>query len=898
MPTNYLNNLNNVIKTNSSTITNADNRDSLSLFSRRVTSDLNSIKDYINNVVYTSYGSLCSKPLYPYDVLESGLSGNTIVTYPEDLGNTKYNSELFWIKPIDGTDGRPATIKESFDYILSNMSEKLVEISNATVDLSDLWDQIRCNSNNLDKVRADSFGKQYNFNCTSTPFLQWPLAKHIYELFNQLVDGHNITDLDSLNNGADYPVLSINALIQPANLNQAGIAEIAEYLETALVTETSPIGNQLVISPKSLYQALSINAISNDPAQRFQNLLRERVKEVALEKIQEASINDLDDVDTTVVVNDHVLAWSSADQKWKPREFDNSLVSNLGTNSNPSNISDLIYPDNEIPYYHAEYNNVISNTLVWSKFLNTWTKKTPEMVNSLTTTFKNLSGYRIDVKNSIGSRVNNIPVFYKNIPFVFKAAPYKQLITNSSPDVINYISRGKYQNNSNAFIFNENIGVIDNRNKYLSQNTCSRFDISQNEEHGEVVVSLLPLVKEFSFAFNYTYKYFSKEKILGLCRSDLDYNEPLTSFSVNSKQPYLNFLVNLGILVGNSDYTEINALILRNANNQDVDVALKQLFDLYLDSYNDDVFSTLTNEQKNDFVKTFFLNLIKEETSKVTTAFNFFLREQKSVIDLDTNVELSNIASLQNSSSIPGLSKHNVSLQDKGFSKIMVLGPYSMGDELYICPGSILDTRGIEGGVGICISETFLNYTLYEIFTQYYFANQNQLSIVDSQTLVEYLFPLPSAANINLASVVTLFESTTLKDLFFSHDDLGLDNALVELKFLESVGTIVNSFNSMDYDLSVGVNSFCENLLEIDGSSATTKYSTANHVNNASLVEDYTDFLYFSLKYKDIDTLIETWLESNDTIQNRLLFTTYYTRRNEALKLLRSLSLVDAKIKL
>lgn len=898
MPTNYLNNLNKVLSVNTSTITNTENRDSLSLFSRRVTSDLNSVKDYINNVLYTSYSTLTSKPQYPYDVLESGLSGLTIVTYPDSEGNNKYNNEMFWIKATDGNDGRPATIKESFDYILANMAEKLVEISNTATDLSDLWDQIRCDVNNTERLKKDTFGKQYNLNCTNTSSLQWPLSKHIYELFNQLIDGHNIATLNSLNDGSEYPSLSLNALINNASYSQAGIVEIATDLEAAILNETNAANNQLALSPKSLYNTLSSTAIDNNSSLRNQNLLRERIKEVALDKIQESSISELNDVSITDPINNEVLSWSSTENSWVSKTLDINNLSNLGTYNNKSNLTDLKHPNDSIPYYNEEHNNVVNSTLVWSKFLNSWTKKTPELINNITTTFRNLSGFRIDVKNDIGSRANNISVFYKNIPYVFKAAPYTKLITNSSSNVINYISRGKYQNRSNAFIFNENISTIDNRNKYLCQNTCSRFDISKNTEHGEVIDTLAPLTFKYEFKNSYTYLYMSKDKITGICRSDLDYKEPITSFSLNSKHPYLNFLTNLGLLLQSSDFTEINSLILRNANNEDVDVALKQFFDLYLQTYNDDVFSNLTNEQKNNYTKLFFLQILKKETSKLTVDLNFFLKEQQASVDLNTNIELDNISSLQNSSSIPGLSKHNVSIQDSGFTKVMMLGPYSNGDSIYLCPGSILDTRNIEGGIGVCISESFLNQTLFEVLAHYYYSKEKQLIALSVEDLVTYIFPLPSAAQIDTSSIVDFYQNTTLKELFFDHEDLGIDNPLVEIRFLESLGTILNSYSTMDYQQLEGINLFCENLLEINSESVTTKFSTVNYVNNQNISEDYTDYLYFALKFKGIDKAIETWLQSNDTSANRILFVTYYQRRNEILKCLRALSLVDIQIKL
>lgn len=900
MAINYLNNLNKIVKINSAAITNASNKDALIINSRRNRDDLNNISSYINSIVYPAFSMLCSKPKYPYDVLESGISGMTIVTYPEEQGNNKFNTELFWKPGINNSNGRPCTIKESFDYIMANMVEKVVEITQSTVDLNDLWDAIKCNTLNSSKIAKDAFGSKYELNCNHNPFLEWSLARHIYEIFNQVISGHTNSSKDNLllDPSDNYPTLSLANNVEPATTVIAGSVEIATIREIATLgrKENSTSGNhELVITPLNLYNSLDKE---NDTIENSaDNLLREKVKEIALEKINESSITELNDVTANNPNNDQVLAWSSEENNWMPKTFSSNVESNIGTHNNSSNLTDIQYPESQIPYYDEEFNNVVSTALVWSKFLNTWTKRTPESINSITTTFKNLSGYRIPIKNNVNARATNISIYYKNIPYVFKAAPYKQLITNSKPDVVNYISRGKYQNRSNAFIFNENIAVIDNRNKYLCQNTCSRFDINENDQHGVVVDTLVPLTYKYEFKYQYQYEYASKDKLIGICRSDLDYEEPLSSFSTQSKVSYLNLIANTGALLQNSNFDEINSLILRSANNQNVDVALKQFLKVYLNSLNYESFLSLDNEAKNNLVKLFFLQLIKKETSNLTSNFHIFLKSQQPNIDLNTNIELDNV-NLINSSEVPGLSLHNVSIQDSGFTKVMMLGPYMNGDSIYLCPGSILDTRGIEAGIGICISETFLNYNLVDLFMHFYHSKESTIQILDVTSLIEYLFPLPEAAGISLESIENLYLTTTLKELFFNHEDLGIFDPLIEMKFTEPLGTIVNCYNSMSYDELEGIDLFCEKLLETDSQLIKAKLNTVNYLHNNSYVEDYSDYLYYSLRFRGIDQAIESWLENNNTTANRLLFVTYYERRNELLKCLRSLSLVDIQIKL
>ena len=149
MTTNYLNNLNNSIKINSSLISNAESSDALLGLSKRNANDLNRIADYINSILVPGLSSLASKPSYPYDAVESGISGLTIITYPEAQGNNQYNSPLYWISENGSSTGRPCTVKESFDYLLSNMVDRVVEIRESVTDLNPVLDQILCSNKNI-----------------------------------------------------------------------------------------------------------------------------------------------------------------------------------------------------------------------------------------------------------------------------------------------------------------------------------------------------------------------------------------------------------------------------------------------------------------------------------------------------------------------------------------------------------------------------------------------------------------------------------------------------------------------------------------------------------------------------------------------------------------------------
>ena len=209
---NFFNILNRKIIINSSKISNPSLKDAIILNSERVTGDLSSIASYNNQVVYEVFRKLCSKPEYPYDAIESGLSGNTIVTYLEEDGNNSFNSPIYWSED----QNRPNTIKESFDYVISNLGIQEIIRENESPDLGNIIAQIRCTQKNLNKLRKDTIGcNDEYFTCSDQPELEWPISKHLYELFTQgIITGHNQGLIADLNNicdpaGTEYPELKL-----------------------------------------------------------------------------------------------------------------------------------------------------------------------------------------------------------------------------------------------------------------------------------------------------------------------------------------------------------------------------------------------------------------------------------------------------------------------------------------------------------------------------------------------------------------------------------------------------------------------------------------------------------------------------------------------------------------
>lgn len=205
---NFFNILNKKIIISAGRLSSSSSKDAISLNSERVYSDLAKITSYHNEVIYEAFRKLCSKPQFPYDVVESGISGNTVVTYLEEDGNSENNSALYW----NTSNNRPNTIKESFDYLLANLGVSQIVRETVQPDLENIANIIRCNTNNLDKLRKDIAGCKYVFDCTDTESYRWSLSKHVYELFTQgLISGHIPADLNGLNSTCgdfEYPQLS------------------------------------------------------------------------------------------------------------------------------------------------------------------------------------------------------------------------------------------------------------------------------------------------------------------------------------------------------------------------------------------------------------------------------------------------------------------------------------------------------------------------------------------------------------------------------------------------------------------------------------------------------------------------------------------------------------------
>ena len=409
---NYLNNLNQIIKINTAAVSNTENKDAFLLTTKRSRDDLNKIANYINNLIVPAFKSLASGPRYTHDAAQVGISGLTVVTYPEAQGNNSFQSGLYWKQGLIDGEGRPCTVKESFDYLFESVVDRIVEVREATNELSGIIDEIACTGFNLVKLQKDTVGLNYELNCSINSSFQWPLAKHLYEIISQLTTGIDISLIQNLNDGSSYPSLSLNldrslglndltdvsvdgvsqgqALVynngtwvpgnvvsQEATEEVSGTLEVATTRDIALMagpSDSSSGNSYLAVTTENLLKALEIDAVEFGET----NLLRESIKDVAFEKLQESSIFDLADVNNpNILANKHTLIYDSTSQKfinrlivWEDIQMRPSVTeAQLYSSTQNSNIINT-----KQDYTSEEKDNLLKshNTLSYKKTSNKW----------------------------------------------------------------------------------------------------------------------------------------------------------------------------------------------------------------------------------------------------------------------------------------------------------------------------------------------------------------------------------------------------------------------------------------------------------------------------------------------------------------------------------------------
>ena len=192
-------------------ISNSSTRDAVQVNSKFVRNDIISISNFINNVIMTSFSTLTSEAEFPYDCLANGISGETIITWPESLGNHHQAEPIFWKKFSEIDKGRPKTVKESFQWVLDNFNEKIVELQRSEPDLTAINESLRCLLLKIEQLKKEVLTDNYNLFCVDGErSYTYTLSTHVYNIINQLTVGMNESIIAPYNDpNPNYPSLEI-----------------------------------------------------------------------------------------------------------------------------------------------------------------------------------------------------------------------------------------------------------------------------------------------------------------------------------------------------------------------------------------------------------------------------------------------------------------------------------------------------------------------------------------------------------------------------------------------------------------------------------------------------------------------------------------------------------------
>ena len=183
-------------------------------FLLRVKADLTSFQYYINEIAYNIFRLGCYGPKWEFDIMQDGIAATTLQTFPEEHGGSPWGPECYWVSDGTPTGGRPATIKETLDCILAMQNQQIVQVETAEQDLTDIYDKLLCLANDDQRIVKDVFGCDYQLNCDDSPTQQWPVVQHLFQIFDQIVEGHSEDSKQALNGicspSDEYPNLFIN----------------------------------------------------------------------------------------------------------------------------------------------------------------------------------------------------------------------------------------------------------------------------------------------------------------------------------------------------------------------------------------------------------------------------------------------------------------------------------------------------------------------------------------------------------------------------------------------------------------------------------------------------------------------------------------------------------------
>ena len=156
---------------------------------------------------YEKYTGMRSKPWAEYDALDSvygGISGWTLTAEP---WATEDSLPALW----DETNKQPHSITGALYYLSQRIEDLTVENDELEIpqyDDREVKADIDCLEKNLETIYKDVYGCAYSLDCDGGKQNQFSLQTHLFQIFDQLVDGGPQLSIDSSCEDL-YPAMSI-----------------------------------------------------------------------------------------------------------------------------------------------------------------------------------------------------------------------------------------------------------------------------------------------------------------------------------------------------------------------------------------------------------------------------------------------------------------------------------------------------------------------------------------------------------------------------------------------------------------------------------------------------------------------------------------------------------------
>tara|TARA_B100000131_G_scaffold315009_1_gene352749 strand:- start:6179 stop:10180 length:4002 start_codon:yes stop_codon:yes gene_type:complete len=236
----YFKNIFTTIVQSTGSIVNAQSPEEMRAFVRAAKIDAAINVRNWNKFVFPIMKTLRSAPEHEYDVLDAekgGLSGWTITT---ELWATEDSMECLW----DFTRGQPHSITGSILCLAAKIAAIAAEKDHEheVYDDTSIKGLIECIELNLEQAKKDLFGECYIWDCDGDPNLTYPLARHIHEIFKQVIAGAPSLGLDGCFPG-EYPTLTFEILVSKFVYDILIPSTGIEYCGTTLANALGSIKN-------------------------------------------------------------------------------------------------------------------------------------------------------------------------------------------------------------------------------------------------------------------------------------------------------------------------------------------------------------------------------------------------------------------------------------------------------------------------------------------------------------------------------------------------------------------------------------------------------------------------------------------------------------------------------